>query len=90
MDDYLTHFNIQRTIPKGGVQQSNVYKNLHMGHTYELKSPKIGSFRGGITKDNKPFVELSTGRRKIYKKTDDQYKELMKTIRKLNKQAGIK
>jgi len=80
LDDFLAHYSVRKTIPKGGPTKSKVYRNLKQGKLYDF-----GAFKGGIDPKDRPFVEQPGGRRRVYSRDDQMYKQLEKSIKEMNK-----
>ena len=94
LDRFLSSVSVRQTMPSTPTF-SNKYGNLQMGKAYQITTKTGGTYTGGVTRSDKPFIEKISGGnvyRQEFKKSDAMYKDLENELKRFNKimQARLK
>ena len=90
LDKYLGVHSIMKTMPDKP-QNSPKYNTLQQGYAYDITTKTGGVFRGGVTKNEKPFLEqYKNGNvyRKEIHKHEKIYKQLEDDLMRFNKEMS--
>jgi len=94
LDRFLSSVSVRQTMPSTPTL-SKKYGNLQMGKAYQITTKAGGTYTGGVTRSDKPFIEKISGGnvyRQEFKKSDAMYKDLENELKRFNKimQARLK